>query len=137
MAALYEARATSALAVLETTMRLLCAAALVIAFAALLGARPATAAIRITDSIYQSGTLIVAGQVQPHKKVILDGKYVTQADDGGRFEFKEPYKPETCMSSITTDEDSYSAVITNCLLGDAAAATDNPAPHRAVTTDAP
>jgi hypothetical protein len=84
---------------------------------------PASAAIRIIDSIYADDTLLVTGQVRPNTRVTLDGKYVTMSDGSGRFQFREHYKPQTCMSNITTDEDSYSAIITNCLLRDAEAAS--------------
>jgi hypothetical protein len=103
---------------LETTMRSLFAAVVV---TLMLQAGPASALIRITDSRYESGTLIVAGQVKPNMKVTLDRKFSTSADSSGRFEFRVKHKPVSCMSDIATGEDTYSAVITNCLLGDAAA----------------
>jgi len=89
----------------------------------LLGVNSASASIRIVDSIYADDVLLVTGQVRPNTRVTLDGKYVTMSDGGGRFEFREHYKPPTCMASITTGEDSYSAIITNCLLKDAEAAS--------------
>ena len=95
----------------------------VLAAALMLGANSALAAIRIVDSIYADNVLLVTGRVRPNTRVTLDGKYVTMSDGAGRFQFREHYKPRTCMSSITTDEDSYSAVITNCLLTDAEAAS--------------
>jgi hypothetical protein len=82
---------------------------------------PAAAAIRILDSVYADNTLIVTGQTRPGQQISLDGKFTTKADSGGHFEFRVKYKPPTCMSNITAGEDSYSAVITNCLLGDATA----------------
>ena len=94
----------------------------ILAAVLLLGINSASAAIRIADSIYADHVLLVTGQARPNTRVTLDGKYVTTSDSGGHFEFREHYKPQTCMSSITTDEDSYSAIITNCLLGDAEAA---------------
>jgi hypothetical protein len=83
---------------------------------------PASATIRITASRYENGQLIIEGQTTPNAKVTLDGKYHTTADGGGRFKFREPYKPVTCMSNITAGEDAYSTIVTNCLLDDAAAA---------------
>ena len=100
----------------------------------LYGSSPAAASIRIVDSIYQDGILVVTGQTRPHARVTLDDKFVTQSDGGGHFEFRTPYKPETCMANITTDEAAYSAVITNCLLGDAAAATEGYGDARPTTT---
>jgi hypothetical protein len=98
-------------------MRSLSAALIVI----LLGAVPASAAIRISDSRYENGTLIVAGQARPNQEVALDGKYTTKADGNGHFEFKVKYRPPTCMPDITAGGDSYSAVVTNCLLDEATA----------------
>ena len=94
----------------------------IVAMVLLLEVNSASASIRIIDSIYADDVLLVTGQARPNTQVTLDGTYVTTSDGGGHFEFHEHYKPKSCMSSITTDEDSYSAIITNCLLGDAAAA---------------
>jgi hypothetical protein len=105
---------------MERLMRRSCA---ILAAILLLGVNPASAAIRIIDSIYADDVLLVTGQARPNTRVTLDGKYVTKSDGGGHFEFREHYKPQSCMSSITTDEDSYSAIITNCLLTDAEAAS--------------
>lgn len=102
-------------------MRSLCAALAVIL---LLGVAPASAAIRITDSRYENGVLILTGQTRPNQKVTLDSKYTTKSDATGRFAFSVKYRPPTCMSDIASGEDSYSAIITNCLLGDAAASSD-------------
>jgi hypothetical protein len=88
----------------------------------LLGAAPARASIRIDDASYENGKLTVTGQATPNQAVMLDGKYKTKSDGGGHFEFHESYKPQSCMSDITAGDDSYSTIITNCLLDDAAAA---------------
>jgi hypothetical protein len=104
----------------------------ILAAVLLLGMNSASAAIRIVDSIYADDVLLVTGQAGPHTRVTLDGKYVTMSDGRGHFEFREHYKPQTCLSSITTDEDSYSAIITNCLLGDAEpASVQKPSQHSA------
>jgi len=94
------------------------------AFAVLLliGAAPARASIRIDEARYENGKLTVTGQAQPNQTVTLDGKYNTKSNGGGRFEFHESYRPKSCMSDITAGDDSYSTIITNCLLDDAAAA---------------
>ena len=83
---------------------------------------PASAAIRIDDAHYADGMLTVTGQASPDQVVTLDGKYKTKADGGGHFELHAAYKPATCMASLTSGTDSYAAIVTNCLLGDAAAA---------------
>jgi hypothetical protein len=100
----------------------------------LLGTGPASASIRITDARYEGGVLIVSGQATPNQDVTLDGKYNTKANGGGHFEFRESYRPSTCMSNITAGEDSYSTIITNCLLNDAAAAVSPSGKAGATTT---
>jgi hypothetical protein len=105
---------------LERTMRPLWAAAVIAAL--LLETLPASATIRITAARYENGQLIIEGQTSPNAKVTLDGKYHTTADGGGRFMFRESYKPVTCMSNITAGDHAYSTIIRNCLLDDAAAA---------------
>jgi hypothetical protein len=86
------------------------------------GTVPASAAIRITDARYENGVLIIAGDTAPNQDVTLDGKYQAKADGGGHFQFREAYKPATCMSDIASGGDSYSTIVTNCLLDDATAA---------------
>jgi hypothetical protein len=88
-----------------------------------MGTGPASARIRIIDSVYADGMLTVSGRSLPGRTVTLDGKYKTTADSDGRFKFHVKYKPDTCMSEIDTGEDAYSTVITNCFLDDAAAST--------------
>lgn len=82
-------------------MRPLWAAAVIAAL--LLETFPASATIRITAARYENGQLIIEGQASPNAKVTLDGKYHTTADGGGRFKFRESYKPVTCMSDITLE----------------------------------
>jgi hypothetical protein len=88
----------------ETHMRLLCAALLLFA-----GIGPAAANIRINTSRYENGTLIIAGQTEPHKIVTLDGKYKTKSDIDGDFKFAVHEKPFTCMSNIRSGASIYSA----------------------------
>ena len=77
-------------------MRFLCAALLLLA-----GVGTAAADIRINQSHYGDGTLTIAGQTEPGKTVVLDGKYKTKSNADGDFTFTEHYKPDTCMSDIT------------------------------------
>jgi hypothetical protein len=95
---------------METTMRFLCAALLLLA-----GVGTAAANIRIETSRYVNGTLTIAGQTEPNKAVVLDGKYKTKSDADGDFRFTEHYKPFTCMSDIRSGSSTYSAVIAGCL----------------------
>ena len=94
----------------ETNMRWLCAALLVLA-----GVGSAAASIRIDQSHYRNGTLTIVGRTGPDKTVILDGRYRTKSDADGDFRFAEHEKPFTCMSDIREGSSSYSAVISGCL----------------------
>jgi hypothetical protein len=95
---------------METTMRFLFAALLLLA-----GVGTATADIRINESRYASGKVIISGETEPLQTVTLDGKYKTKSDGGGHFKFSVKYKPDTCMSDIRSGSDVYSAVIAGCL----------------------
>ncbi|HET9715995.1 MAG TPA: hypothetical protein VFP60_07395 [Pseudolabrys sp.] len=86
----------------------------------LVGRSAVQAEIRIDESRYVDGTLIISGQTAPNRTVTLDGKYKTKSDGGGHFKFTEHYKPFTCMSDIRSGEDVYSPVIAGCLLADSA-----------------
>ena len=99
-------------------MRSLAAIAVVL----LLGAGSARASIRIDDARLESGQLTLSGQAAPGQSITVDGKFSTKADAGGHFQFQANYKPPTCMVSLTAGDDSYSAIVTGCLLDDAAAA---------------
>jgi hypothetical protein len=91
-------------------MRLLCALLLL-----LTGASAAAADIRINESRYENGKLIIAGETEPDRTVTLDDKYKTKSDADGDFKFTEHYKPFTCMSDIRSGSYDYSAVISGCL----------------------
>jgi hypothetical protein len=108
-----------ATAIVETSMRSLPA---VVAILLSLGAGPVLASIRIDDAQYEDGKLTVTGQAEPNQQVTLDRKYSTMADASGHFEFHSAYRPSTCMANLTAGDDSYSAIVTGCLLDDAAAA---------------
>jgi hypothetical protein len=91
-------------------MRWLCAALILLA-----GLRVAAADIRIDESRFEAGQLVVAGQTAPRSTVILDDRYKTKSDGEGHFTFKLKYKPATCMSDIRAGDNVYSAVIAGCL----------------------
>lgn len=75
----------------------------------------ARADIRINESRYVGGNVIISGETAPNRAVTLDNKYATKSDGGGFFKFTEHYKPFTCMSDIRSGADIYSAVISGCL----------------------
>jgi hypothetical protein len=92
------------------TMRLLTAALILLA-----GVSTAAADIRIDQSRYEDGKLMIAGVTTPDSTVTLDHKYKTKSDADGDFKFTEHYKPFTCMSDIRAGASTYSAVIAGCL----------------------
>jgi hypothetical protein len=89
----------------------------------------ARADIRVDESRYANGKLIVAGVTAPNRTVTLDGTYETKSDGVGNFTFNVDYKPHSCMSDIRAGDDVYSAVIAGCLdTGD----VDGPLPKETV-----
>lgn len=98
-------------------------------FILLAGLSAARADIRIDESRYANGKLIVAGVTGPGRAVTLDGKFETRSDGVGNFMFQVEYKPASCMSDIRAGDDVYSAVIAGCLdTGD----VDGPLPKETV-----
>jgi hypothetical protein len=85
----------------------------------------AALAIRIDVARYEDGVTIIRGQARPEQQVILDGKYKTKTDSAGHFEFRQRYKPRYCMASIVAGEDSYDAIVRDCLLLDAQSQRSN------------
>lgn len=81
----------------------------------LAGTTAAQADIRINESRFVDGNVIISGETAPNRTVTLDNKYTTKSDGGGYFTFNVRYKPFTCMSDIRSGSDIYSAVISGCL----------------------
>jgi hypothetical protein len=94
----------------ETKMRWLIAVLLLFA-----GSGTASADIRVDQSRYLDGKLLVTGSTMPGRTVTLDGKYETEADREGHFRFNVNYRPSTCMTEIRAGKDFYSAVVAGCL----------------------
>ena len=88
---------------------------LAVALALIAATSAARADIRINESRYADGKLVINGETAPNRTVTLDNKYTTKSDGGGLFTFTEDYKPFTCMSDIRSGDDIYSVVITGCL----------------------
>ena len=91
-------------------MRTLAAALVFLAIAT-----AARADIRINESRFVDGNVIISGETTPDQTVTLDGKFTTKSDGGGYFKFSAHEKPFTCMSDIRSGNDIYSAVISGCL----------------------
>lgn len=105
-------------------MRWLCAALILLTTA---GA--AAADIRIDESRYVDGKLIISGETGPGRTVTLDKKYKTKSDGDGHFSFTvSKYKPADCMSDIRSGDDLYSAVIAGCFGVTNGAASTPPQP---------
>ena len=99
----------------------------------LTGITAAAADIRIDQSRYVDGKLIITGATGPGRTVVLDKKYKTKSDGEGRFKFTvNKYKPADCMSDIRAGNDVYSAVIAGCfgVTKDFDAAPKSAKPHR-------
>jgi hypothetical protein len=75
----------------------------------------ARADIRIDESRYVDGKLIISGETAPNRVVTLDDKYTTKSDGGGYFTFTEHYKPFSCMSDVRDGDDVHFAAIVGCL----------------------
>ena len=82
--------------------------------AVLLMTSAAAAEIRIRQSLFKDGMLIIRGETEPGRVVTLERKFRTKANRYGRFTFRVPYKPAYCVADIRSGRDIYSAVITNC-----------------------
>jgi hypothetical protein len=109
---------------MEMTMRWLYAALILLA-----GISAASADIRIDESRYIDGKLIVSGETGPGRTVTLDRKYKTKRDGDGHFSFMvSKYKPADCMSDIRAGDDLYSAVIAGCFGVTNGAASTPPQP---------
>ena len=111
-------------------MRWLCAALILLS-----GIGTAAADIRINVSRYVDGTLIIKGDTEPGRTVVLDRKYKTKSDGEGHFVFSvKKYKPSDCMSDIKAGPDVYSAVIAGCF--NTGISLDDPAVTPTKTTPA-
>lgn len=71
--------------------------------------------ITVYDARIEAGDLRLSGSVRkPGSIVEMDGDISIQADQRGRFVFKLPYKPSTCVVTLKSGEDEREAVVANC-----------------------
>lgn len=71
--------------------------------------------IMVYDARIEAGDLRISGSVRkPNAIVVMDEDISIQADRRGRFVFRLPYRPGTCVVSLKSDEDEREAVIANC-----------------------
>ncbi len=71
--------------------------------------------IMVYDARIEAGDLRLSGSVRkPGAIVVLDDDISVQADRRGRFTFRLPYRPATCVVTLKSDPDEREAVVANC-----------------------
>ena len=71
--------------------------------------------IMVYDARIEAGDLRVSGSVRkPGAIVVLDDDISIQADRRGRFVFRLPYRPATCVVTLKSEPDEREAVVANC-----------------------
>ena len=69
----------------------------------------------VYDARIEAGDLRVSGSVRkPGAIVVLDDDISIQADRRGRFVFRVPYRPATCVVTLKSEPDEREAVVANC-----------------------
>lgn len=71
--------------------------------------------IMVYDARIEAGDLRISGSVRkPGAIVVMDDDISIQADRRGRFTFRLPYRPSTCVVTLKSDPDEREAAIANC-----------------------
>ncbi|WP_342108859.1 collagen-like protein [Methylobacterium sp. SI9] len=71
--------------------------------------------IMVYDARIEAGDLRISGSVRkPGAIVVLDDDISIQADRRGRFVFRLPYRPSTCVVTLKSEPDEREAVVANC-----------------------
>ncbi|GLS44639.1 collagen-like protein [Methylobacterium brachythecii] len=71
--------------------------------------------IMVYDARIEAGDLRISGSVRKGGLiVVLDDDISVAADGRGRFTFRLPYRPRTCVATLKSEEDEREAVIANC-----------------------
>ncbi|TXM71444.1 MULTISPECIES: collagen-like protein [unclassified Methylobacterium] len=71
--------------------------------------------IMVYDARIEAGDLRISGSVRKGGAVVvMDEDVSVMADSRGRFLFRLPYRPGSCVVSLKSDEDEREAVIANC-----------------------
>lgn len=80
-----------------------------------LGSRGAVAADEIAIAAIVGGRLYVRGTTgEPHRRVVLDGRFETTSDEARAFQFELVYHPATCIVRARIGEETQEAVVSNC-----------------------
>lgn len=89
---------------------------LVFACFTLASAAQAAGDIAVDMAMISNGDLRVFGTLAPPRaaSVVLDDKFDTRADQDGRFAFRIPYHPETCVVTLKSETLSRQAVVGYC-----------------------
>jgi len=76
---------------------------------------PPVQPIQIWDARIEGGDLRMSGSVgKSGVTVILDDDISVLSDRRGRFEFRLPYRPATCIAMVKAGENEREAVVANC-----------------------
>ena len=71
--------------------------------------------IQVYDARIEAGDLRISGSVRKGGAVVvLDEDISVIADARGRFVFRLPYRPATCVAQLKSGEDEREAVVANC-----------------------
>jgi hypothetical protein len=77
--------------------------------------QPPNQPIMVYDARIEAGDLRISGSVRkPGAIVVLDDDISVQADRRGRFTFRLPYRPATCVATLKSEPDEREAVVANC-----------------------
>lgn len=71
--------------------------------------------IQVWDARIEGGDLRISGSIRKSgQTVTLDDDISVLSDKRGRFEFRLPYRPATCIAVLKSGEDEREAVIAHC-----------------------
>ena len=75
----------------------------------------ARAASDITIAAIATGRLYVVGTTErPNTPAVLEGRFRTESDDKGKFQFEAVYHPARCIIGVQIEGRTYEAVVSNC-----------------------
>ena len=83
--------------------------------AMLIGPGPARAEVEILGARISEGDLWIIGRIErPNAPLGLDGRYSGTSDGRGRFEFRVPYHPATCLVTLKAEDETREVAVGNC-----------------------
>lgn len=76
---------------------------------------PGKADTDIVIASITAGRLYVIGiSDRPRTPVLLEGRFRTESDEAGKFQFEAVYHPARCIVSVDIEGRTYEAVVSNC-----------------------